>query len=812
MKSVIRTITVLIVLNNLLMGSFVLAEQTSRQESQRVPFMKTIPRFEGQELPPQPVLVMDDGRAMVPAQRIWSDTGIDVTEGQTITVSADGQVRGSHGPTGNWALGPWGPEGTMSEGSEYEGNKVCALIGKVEGSEKGEEFYIGKELTFKAPLSGRFYLGVSDIFHLDNEGAFVVDVRVDGKRIDFGTSKPSKLEVLEVKEAKAKGKVFIDLDPYATKALKAPHGDQGNDLPFEPGVQRIGDSDYRIGKAMIQLAGEKLHEVPEKVEGIKVGLKFKKLNFLHATGWGAGPYAVADGTHIGSYVIHYEDESTTEIPIKYGTHVRDWWAWDSSEVSEGKVAWTGSNRQSRIRLYSMTWKNPHPDKVVTEIDYTSTGTVCAPFLVAVTAETNGRVPSVQMEKGTAEDRPIRPETAKHKRYEQTFSDLHRILGWTYPCLGLKGIDWQRVGEELLPRAKEVQTDEEFGLLCMELVARLEDSHAYLMLGTARIPTIRTPRWDPGFACLLDEREKPVVYYVDKGGPAETAGVKVGMTVLSINGELTEKHMEKRMEDIRKYTGYSSERYLRYHVAQWLPRQMNKEVIVQLDMQDVDDRTHTFELPATLGTRYLPRRPVQILGTSDSADVSWTRLENNIGYIYVRRIKSDLIPKLDQAVGELKDSQGLIVDVRGNSGGGYDSRRSHRNFALHDDEEPNRPRYKGPIALLIDARCISAGEGWASWFIAMKRARVFGEATAGASSRKTFYTLTNGLFKVRYPVKAYRGFLQRPIERRGLEPDVAIRQNARDLATGRDTVLEAAKRYLLEQTVHSPGNDLSTTGY
>ena len=221
--------------------------------------------------------------------------------------------------------------------------------------------------------------------------------------------------------------------------------------------------------------------------------------------------------------------------------------------------------------------------------------------------------------------------------------------------------------------------------------------------------------------------------------------------------------------------------------------------MQLDMQDVDDQTHTFELPATLGTRYLPRRPVQILGTSDSADVSWTRLENNIGYIYVRRIKGDLIQKLDRAVAELKDVQGLIVDVRGNSGGGYDSRRSHRNFALQNNEELSRPRFKGPIALLIDARCISAGEGWASWFIDTKRARVFGEATAGASSRKTVYTLTNGLFKVRYPVKAYRGFLQRPIERRGLEPDVPVRQNARDLAVGRDTVLEAAKRYLLERT-------------
>ena len=44
--------------------------------------------------------------------------------------------------------------------------------------------------------------------------------------------------------------------------------------------------------------------------------------------------------------------------------------------------------------------------------------------------------------------------------------------------------------------------------------------------------------------------------------------------------------------------------------------------------------------------------------------------------------------------------------------------------------------------------------------------------------------------------AVHGFLDRPIERRGLEPDVEVRQNAKDLAAGRDTVLAAASQYLM----------------
>jgi C-terminal processing protease CtpA/Prc len=60
-----------------------------------------------------------------------------------------------------------------------------------------------------------------------------------------------------------------------------------------------------------------------------------------------------------------------------------------------------------------------------------------------------------------------------------------------------------------------------------------------------------------------------------------------------------------------------------------------------------------------------------------------------------------------------------------------------------------------------------------------------------------YTLTNGLFRVVVPIKAYAGFLDRPIERRGLEPDVEVRPNARDLAQGRDTVVETAVKWLAD---------------
>jgi C-terminal processing protease CtpA/Prc len=385
---------------------------------------------------------------------------------------------------------------------------------------------------------------------------------------------------------------------------------------------------------------------------------------------------------------------------------------------------------------------------------------------------------------------------EENNYDAAFKDLYTHLGQVYPCFEMKHIDWKKVGDELIPRTKDVKTDADFGLLCAQLVARLEDSHAQLLDGTAKLPQIDFPRWDPGFACIIDDRDRPVVYYVDKGSPAEKAGVKIGMAVLSVNGKKAEDAMKAWMDSTRIYSGYSSDRALRYDAAKMFVRQMKRGAKVRLVTEDPDGKQSGCEVPATLGVRYLPRLPVPIKGVNDSGSVEPKLLGDNIGYIYVRRIDSDLIDGLDRATRLLANTKGIIIDVRGNSGGGFDAERSFRNFDLEDKEEPERPRFKGPIALLLDERCISAGEGWASWFIAKKRAKTFGSTTSGASSRKEEYTLTNGLYKVIVPVKAYTGFLDRPIERRGLEPDVRVRVNANDLARGKDMVLETAKKWLM----------------
>ena len=97
---------------------------------------------------------------------------------------------------------------------------------------------------------------------------------------------------------------------------------------------------------------------------------------------------------IAKYVIHYADKTKTEVEVSYGKDVVDWWAYSWQQApTRGKAAWEGQNGpakefDAKLKLYLMTWKNPHPKKKIVSLDYVATAgdTSAAPFCVAITAD------------------------------------------------------------------------------------------------------------------------------------------------------------------------------------------------------------------------------------------------------------------------------------------------------------------------------------------------------------------------------------------------------------------------------------------
>lgn len=182
----------------------------------------------------------------------------------------------------------------------------------------------------------------------------------------------------------------IDLTRYYNATFyEVWHGGMGgNDLSAFPyGVQQLAGVDFDA-RGIVQVALMK-PRFPQRVSGIPVARRCRRLHFLHASSQG---YNLPPGVSVGRYVVSYQGGETRDIPIILGENVADWWAKGGARAEPPLVvAWTGTNNASKamnhvIRLYAATWENPQPAVSVRAVDLVAEHETAAPFLIALTAE------------------------------------------------------------------------------------------------------------------------------------------------------------------------------------------------------------------------------------------------------------------------------------------------------------------------------------------------------------------------------------------------------------------------------------------
>lgn len=191
---------------------------------------------------------------------------------------------------------------------------------------------------------------------------------------------------------------LIDLTDYYTAALDDDWMvSAGSNLKRLPkGIQQFENVKFDI-RGVVQLGGinmykesdytkeEQKKHYPEKVNGIKVNQKASILYFLHASAWGE-----EIDKEVGQYIIQYEDGTSNIISLEYMDALRDWWFMPEDEMPKNATqAWTGLNdltekKGYQIALFNYKWLNPYSDKIIKSIDYISTMTEAAPFLIAIT--------------------------------------------------------------------------------------------------------------------------------------------------------------------------------------------------------------------------------------------------------------------------------------------------------------------------------------------------------------------------------------------------------------------------------------------
>lgn len=386
-------------------------------------------------------------------------------------------------------------------------------------------------------------------------------------------------------------------------------------------------------------------------------------------------------------------------------------------------------------------------------------------------------------------------------HQQTFDVVWRTVKEKHfdPTLG--GLDWDKVRQQYEPRLAGLKTDAELYKLLQQMLGELKQSHFNIVPPEAIIPdnTSESPSGGIGVDLRMIGGQ-PVIVRVESGSPADQAGLQPGFVVKQIG----DAKVEQMIAQLGK--GELSEKLRLLHSTRRVLREINGEPgssvkLVYLDSKDQLQSATILrvKLKGELSPR-LGNFPPQY------TELEWKRLPGNIGYIRFNIFTIPISELIRKAFSELRDADGIVIDLRGNPGGvagvatGIASRLSDKSgllgtMKMRSSEMkfaifPQQNAYLGPIAILIDGLSASTSEVFSSGMQELGRAIVIGESSAGACLPSIFEKLPTGaLFQFAIAdFKTPKGIL---IEGRGVNPDIEVKWNRASLLSGRDAQLETA---------------------
>jgi C-terminal processing protease CtpA/Prc len=350
----------------------------------------------------------------------------------------------------------------------------------------------------------------------------------------------------------------------------------------------------------------------------------------------------------------------------------------------------------------------------------------------------------------------------------------------YPFFDLKGIraPWEETKMRLREAVTACEGDSAFLGIVREAMGALRDSHVNFTK-----TRVEPPPWPvdyyPNLGFMPASEQRACVWWADE---EKYPNLKPGMIITQIDGEPAREYLEARGRAAwaEGFTsGPQRARMMAYRIPMRGERGAEHSLTCEVNglatecklICDTEARgwAHTYNLPENL-TR--------------SGSTFYTALTENIGYVYLRRMDDSVLEGLLKAKLAQPHCRAWIFDLCGNGGGGYDN--SLINVVKNWPE---------PVAGIIDAGCISAGETFARDLRQYAGAKLFGETTAGASSSKYTWAFPSGIATVTLPSRSRWRADGEPIEFNGITPDFLVEANPEDVAAGHNTAIESARQYL-----------------
>lgn len=369
------------------------------------------------------------------------------------------------------------------------------------------------------------------------------------------------------------------------------------------------------------------------------------------------------------------------------------------------------------------------------------------------------------------------------------------------------LDWDGILLEYLPRVQQAESAEEYYRVLKQCVALLQDGHTSVW-GPSGEPKCRLPvriQAVEGKAAIV------AVLPADDFDNSELieellkANLKVGEEITHIDGRSVQKILT---EDIYPYIFASTPqgRDLKAYPEITRGEYGTKAV---LSVRGLDGNVRDVTL--TRGHyRMRPKREVFVC----------RELADGIVYVNLPGFGSETdVHDFDAVFNKISKAKGLILDVRENGGGStrYGSaiisrlidkpmRGSHwktrqyipafRAWGREEEwyegdhrtiEPRGETRYLGPVVVLTSVQTSSAAEDFVVALHASKRAKVVGGRTRGSTGQPLRVDLPGGGARICTKWDTYPD--GREFVGVGIIPDVEVHPTPKDIAAGRDVVLE-----------------------